>query len=115
MSTMAEIVHQYGAAYREKFGDRLLPSHRRTLRDIAQCRTAAFGGHIYHCAACDETHYQYHSCQNRHCPQCQHNAGQQWLVKQQAMLLPVPYFMVTFTLPAALRCQRQLEMPISDN
>jgi hypothetical protein len=103
MSTLAEIVHQYGAAYQEKFGDRLLPSHRRTLQDMAQCRTPAFGGHVYHCAACDETHYQYHSCQNRHCPQCQHNAGQQWLDKQQASLLPVPYFMVTFTLPAALR------------
>ena len=51
MSTMAEIVHQYGAAYREKFSDRLLPSHRRTLQDMAQCRTAAFGGHVYHCAS----------------------------------------------------------------
>jgi len=103
MSTMAEIVHQYGAAYREKFSDRLLPSHRRTLRDMAQCRTAAFGGHVYYCTTCDETHYQYHSCQNRHCPQCQHNAAQQWLDKQQASLLPAPYFMVTFTLPAGLR------------
>ena len=103
MSTMAEIVHQYGADYLEKFSDRLLPSHRRTLWDMAQCRTAAFGGHVYRCATCQETHYQYHSCQNRHCPQCQHNAGQQWLDKQQASLLPVPYFMVIFTLPGALR------------
>lgn len=103
MTTMAEIVQQYGTAYRGKFGDRLLPSHRRTLRDIAHCRTAAFGGHVYHCATCEETHYQYHSCQNRHCPQCQHGAAQQWLTKQQALLLPVPYFMVTFTLPATLR------------
>ena len=103
MSTLADIVHEYGAAYREKFDDRLLPSHRRTLHDIAQCRTAVFGGHVYHCATCDETHYQYHSCQNRHCPQCQHDAAQQWLTKQQALLLSVPYFMVTFTLPATLR------------
>jgi hypothetical protein len=57
MSTLAEIVHRYGPAYQEKFGDRLLPSHRRTLQDMAQCRTAAFGGHVYHCAACDKTHY----------------------------------------------------------
>ena len=103
MTTLAEIVRQHGAAYRQKFGDRLLPSHKRVLRDVVQCRTAAFGGHVYHCAACDETHYQYHSCQNRHCPQCQHNTAQQWLVRQQALLLPTPYFMVTFTLPAFLR------------
>jgi len=103
MSTLAEIVQQYGPAYQAQFGDRLLPSHQRTLWDIAQCRTVALGGHVYHCPTCEETHYQYHSCQNRHCPQCQHHLGQQWLAKQQALLLPVPYFLVTFTLPAALR------------
>jgi len=102
MTTLADIVQQYGDAYLEKYGDQMLPSHRRTLRDIAQCRTAALGGHVYHCDGCDEIHYQYHSCQNRHCPQCQHDQGQQWLIKQQASLLPVPYFMVTFTVPSAL-------------
>lgn len=103
MSTLAEIVQQYGDAYQDKFGSRLLPSHRRALNDIAHCRTASFGGHVYRCPDCSEIHYQYHSCQNRHCPQCQHNAGQEWLANQQALLLPVPYFMGTFTLPQALR------------
>ena len=103
MSTLADIVQQYGPAYQAKFGDRLLPSHQRALRDIAHCRTEALGGHVYHCPTCDQTHYQYHSCQNRHCPQCQHHLGQQWLAKQEALLLPTPYFLVTFTLPASLR------------
>ena len=103
MTTLADLVHQYGTAYLGKYGDRMLPSHRRVLRDIAQCRTAALGGHVYYCPDCQKTHYQYHSCQNRHCPQCQHDRGQQWLVRQQELLLPVPYFMVTFTLPAELR------------
>ncbi len=103
MSTLAEIVRQYGPAYEAQFGDQLLPSHRRALRDIAHCRTEALGGHVYQCAHCNETHYQYHSCQNRHCPQCQHHLGQQWLANQQALLLPTPYFLVTFTLPASLR------------
>ena len=102
MTTLAEIVHQYGSAYAQKYGDRMLPSHRRTLRDIAQCRTAVMGGHVYQCTDCGATHYQYHSCQNRHCPQCQHQLGDQWLAQQRDLLLPVPYFMVTFTLPAAL-------------
>ena len=103
MSTLADIVQQYGDEYQDKFDQRLLPSHRRALHDIAHCRTATFGGHVYQCPDCCEIHYQSHSCQNRHCPQCQHSAGQEWLTNQQALLLPVPYFMVTFTLPQALR------------
>lgn len=103
MNTLAAIIQQYGDTYRAKFGDRLLPSHRRALNDIADCRTAAFGGHVFECPDCQTRHYQYHSCQNRHCPQCQYQAGQEWLTNQQALLLPVPYFMVTFTLPEPLR------------
>ena len=103
MSSLAEIVRQYGDEYQKQFGAQLLPSHRRTLHDIAQCRTATFGGHIYQCTECDEVHYHYHSCQNRHCPQCKYNVAQEWLAKQQALLLPVLYFMVTFTLPEAVR------------
>jgi hypothetical protein len=103
MNTLADIVRQYGPAYEAQYGDRMLPSHRRTLRDLAQCHTPALGGHLYYCADCDEMHYQYHSCQNRHCPQCQHQLGEQWLDQQRDLLLPVPYFMVTFTLPAPLR------------
>ena len=40
---------------------------------------------------------------NRHCPKCQYDAAQQWLQKQQDMLLPAPYFLLTFTLPEGLR------------
>lgn len=102
MSTLAAIVQDYGAAYEDTFGERLLPSHRRTLRDIAVCRTVELGGHVYYCEHCQETHYHYHSCRNRHCPRCQHQQGQAWLERQTALRLPVPYFMVTFTLPATL-------------
>src|SRR5690606_24429780 len=47
--------------------------------------------------------YSYHSCRNRHCPQCQQQAGAAWLERQQQLLLPTPYFLVTFTLPEPLR------------
>jgi len=67
------------------------------------CHTVALGGHVYTCPACATTRYSYHSCRNRHCPACQHDQGQTWLAQQQALLLPVPYFLVTFTLPAQLR------------
>jgi len=102
MTTLAEIVREYGEVYEAKYRSKILPSHRRTLRDIANCQTSVMGGHVYHCNACQTTHYQYHSCQNRHCPQCQHRKGQEWLEKQQDALLPVPYFMVTITLPSEL-------------
>ena len=81
----------------------MLPSHRRALRDILACRTEAMGGHLYACPDCGSHHYHYHSCRNRHCPQCQQSTGQDWLIKQQATQLPVPYFLLTFTLPASLR------------
>jgi hypothetical protein len=81
----------------------MLPSHHQAMRAIERCRTPTLGGHIYICDACGEIQYLYHSCRNRHCPKCQNNKAQLWLEKQQAMLLPVPYFLLTFTLPGELR------------
>jgi len=115
MSSLAEVVHRHGDNYLAQYGHQLLPSQRRALSDIVHCRTAACGGHIYHCADCNETHYQYHSCKNRHCPQCQHQQGQDWLERQGAMRLPVPYFMVTFTLPAELHRVAMLNQKVIYN
>lgn len=103
MVELADILRQYGPDYRARFGSRMLPSHRRAMADIEQCRTEAMGGHVYACSDCDEVRYSYHSCQNRHCPKCQNDAADAWLVRQQDLLLPVPYFLLTFTLPDALR------------
>jgi hypothetical protein len=103
MVEIAEIFRRYGPQYRAKYGNKMLPSHKQVMRAIEQCRTAALGGHVYHCPECEEKEYQYHSCRNRHCPKCQNGKAQEWLEKQQDMLLPVPYFLVTFTLPDELR------------
>jgi len=100
---LADIVRQYGPAYRQQYGHRLLPSHRRALRAIEQCRTEALGGQVYTCPQCDRIEYRYHSCRNRHCPKCQHAQAQAWLAEQQTFRLPVPYFLLTCTLPAELR------------
>jgi hypothetical protein len=43
------------------------------------------------------------SCGDRHCPSCQRDKAEAWLEKHTNRLLPYPYFLVTFTLPAALR------------
>ena len=103
MTTLAEIFGRYGAAYRANYGSSMLPSHRRAMMDLERCRTRFLGGHVYYCDKCEAYVYSYHSCQNRHCPQCGHEAGQRWLAHQQQFRLPVSYFMVTFTLPEELR------------
>ena len=100
---LADIFRQYGTAYCQKYFAHLLPSHRRALRDIERCRTEALGGQVYSCSACGEVQYSYHSCRNRHCPKCQHEQAQEWLQFQQELLLDVPYFFLTFTIPAELR------------
>jgi hypothetical protein len=100
---LAEIFQKYGPAYREKFAGRMPVSHLKTMADIEACRTEVLGGHVYTCDQCGETCYSYHSCKNRHCPKCQNDAAQAWLARQTELLLPAPYFMVTFTLPEGLR------------
>jgi len=103
MLELADIVRRYGPQYLARYGQKLLPSHRRALADIAACRTAQLGGHIYFCPDCQHHQYQYHSCKNRHCPKCQNDQATRWLQRQRRWLLPTHYFLVTFTLPAGLR------------
>jgi hypothetical protein len=100
---LADIFRQYGPAYRQKYAARLLPSHFQAMRAIERCRTQALGGQVFACPACGEVRYSYHSCRNRNCPKCQHEQTQAWLEVQQSLLLPVHYFLLTFTLPSELR------------
>lgn len=103
MVELADVFRRYGPAYRAKYGERMPPSHRVVMQAIEQCRTEALGGQVYYCDACDEALYSYHSCKNRHCPKCQNDAAQDWLARQRDLLLSIPYFMLTFTLPQGLR------------
>lgn len=94
------MVRACAPAYRERHG--LSHGEERVLRAIAACRTEAMGGHVCACDTCGAQQYHYHSCRNRHCPKCQTRAKEQWLERQRAQLLPVPYFHVVFTLPHEL-------------
>ena len=69
---------------------------------IETCRTAALGGHVERCNDCGHTVISYNSCRNRHCPKCQASAAREWLDARAADLLPVEYFHIVFTLPAAI-------------
>src|SRR5882762_4898877 len=103
MVEVAEIFRLHGPAYRAKFGNRMLPSHRRAMQDIETCSTESLGGQLYFCKQCQAQRYSYHSCKNRHCPKCQNEQANDWLTGQQNLLLPSHHFLVTFTLPAELR------------
>lgn len=69
---------------------------------IESCRSAALGGHVLFCQACDHQQIAYNSCRNRHCPKCQASAAHRWLEARQADLLPVDYYHLVFTLPAPI-------------
>lgn len=103
MAELADVFRLHGPAYLDKYHKKLLPSHRRVMRDVAACRTEALDGHVYRCPQCLQDRYVYHSCKNRHCPKCQNDQADLWLARQQRLLLPVTYFMATVTLPAELR------------
>jgi len=98
--TLAEVFRRYAPAYLAKH---VLSSARaKVWRAIVACRTAVLGGHVETCDGCGVTRHVYHSCRNRHCPQCQTRAKEHWLAKRRQELLPVPYFHLVFTLPHAL-------------
>jgi len=99
---LAEVLRRHWPAYEQKFRARLLPSHRRAVAAVLSCRTAALGGQLYRCD-CGQEHYAYHSCNHRACPQCGHADATEWLNRQKRKLLPVPYYLITFTVPAQLR------------
>jgi hypothetical protein len=100
---VADVVRQFGPAYLDRHGTSMLPSHRRALADIAECRTEALGGHLWRCSSCSAEVFSYHGCRNRSCPKCHTDQTRQWLEARTAELLPVPYFHVVVTIPEDLR------------
>lgn len=103
MPTVADVLRQYGGAYLELFGTAMPAEHKKVLHALMACRTGALGTVYYACSSCGRTHAMGRSCGNRHCPTCQQDKTKAWLEKQTARLLPCPYFLLTFTLPAKLR------------
>ncbi len=96
---VADIFRAHGPAWRHSQQGHLSLSQLKVMSAIEQCRSAALGGHVLHCTACEQTEISYNSCRNRHCPKCQANAAKRWLEARQTELLPVDYYHVVFTLP----------------
>jgi len=100
---MASIINQYYDAFIIKYADTALPGHLKAMNAIRRCRTSDSGELYMRCPECNHGQWQPLSCGHRNCPQCQNHAASQWIDRQQAKLLPVSYFMATFTLPYELR------------
>ena len=77
---------------------------QNVLQRLKICRTASLGYHVYRCSAeqCGHIKYQYHSCRDRHCPNCGAIKKQEWIEARTQELLPVKYYHVVFTLPHEL-------------
>jgi hypothetical protein len=104
MSTLevADIFRAHGPHWRQSQAGHLSLGQLKVMSAIEQCRSAALGGHVLHCQACDHTQIAYNSCRNRHCPKCQASAARRWLEARQVDLLPVDYYHLVFTLPAPI-------------
>ncbi len=95
---MADILRRHALDYPHVISN----EQARVIRALQVCRTAHLGGHVELCDGCGHQRNAYNSCRNRHCPKCQFLAKAEWVEKQVAELLPVPYFHVVFTMPPAV-------------
>jgi hypothetical protein len=99
---VADIFHHHGAAWRRAHAGHVSLGQLQVMSAIENCRSAVLGGHVERCEDCGHRRIAYNSCRNRHCPKCQGAAARDWLTAREADLLPVGYFHLVFTLPAAI-------------
>ncbi len=88
---------------------------QRIVRHLVNCHTPALGGIQYQCDHCHGLVPLYHSCRDRHCPQCQGRASRRWSEHQQQDILPVTYYHLIFTLPHELNSWLQLHPEVLYN
>jgi len=100
---LATQFREYQQPFEAKYAERILPSHRKAIAAIIRYRTPESGKVQVYCNACGNMEWHACSCGHRSCPQCQNHEASRWLERQREKLLPVDYFLVTFTLPAELR------------
>jgi len=99
---VADIFRAHGSTWRQAHAGHLSLGQLKVMTAIERCRSAALGGHVLRCPACEQVQVAYNSCRNRHCPKCQASAALRWLEARQADLLPVDYYHLVFTLPAPI-------------
>jgi len=99
-TTLAEVLRHFGPEYLRAHA--LTTAQARAWRAIVACRTPALGGQRLRCDSCGAEQWRWHSCRNRHCPQCQSREREAWRAARVRELLDVPYCHLVFTLPHEL-------------
>ena len=98
------IIEEYLPAFEQKYSRTLIPGQVRALESMLRCRTPECGEMLVECSGgCGRVELHPHSCGHRSCPRCQNHESTRWIARQKAKLLPVRYFLVTFTIPCELR------------
>lgn len=105
MILLSSIINQFKDRFFEKYGNSLLPSHKKALQAMQNCRSTTSPHMLARCTNdnCRKRTYIPHSCGHRSCPHCQNHESQQWIDNQLEKQLPAQYFLITFTLPRQLR------------
>ena len=100
---LTTIIERYQTGFEAQYAERITPDQRHALGAVLSCRTDRYGEMQLRCTACHWQQSRFNSCGHRHCHRCQNHDSTRWLERQMQKLLPVEYFMVTFTLPYELR------------
>ena len=80
LSTGQQLQRLFGDAHVNGFNG----YSRHVFDQLHRCHTAAMGMHHYKRddKNCNHLHQQYHSCGNRHCPNCGGLKKEQWIEKK---------------------------------
>lgn len=103
MILLSSIIRLFEAELLAQYHNSLLPSHLKALAAMADCRASASPAMLAQCTECHPPVWVPHSCGHRSGPHCQHHESQQWPERPLQRRLPGTDFLVTFTLPPALR------------
>jgi len=100
---LTSIIERYQRAFDNQYGARTTHQMNNAMKAVLACRTERYGKMLLHCSPCENQQTYFHACGHRSCHRCQHHDTTTWLERQTQKLLPIEYFMVTFTLPYELR------------
>lgn len=98
---LADVIRLFGEERLDRLGIR---GHaREVFRRIAFCSTGHFGYSRLECDSCRDWKWKPRGCKDRHCPHCGAADREEWVRRQEAEVLNLPYFHVVHTMPQELR------------
>jgi len=100
---LIDIIQSYEKPFKAAYAAKITRAQINAMGAVLACRTARYGKMLLHCSPCQHQQTRFQSCGHRSCHRCQNIDTTRWLERQRLKLLPVEYFMVTFTIPYELR------------